>query len=209
MPVITKIERQKRAHHRVSVYLDGEFAFGLNDEAAYRHSLKKGMEMSVQLRELLEESAGRADARLTAERFLATRMRTEKEIRDKLASKEIRPDIIDETVDALKRSRLVDDRLFADMFVSDRLRFRPRGRALLRRELRVKGVPGDIAAAAIDVALSEEDENSLTLEMARSYVKRHPGLDRDVLRRRLVSWLQRRGFPSNIVYAALRKVFEE
>ena len=47
------------------------------------------------------------------------------------------------------------------------------------------------------------------LVMAGSYVKRHSGLDRDVLRRRLVSWLQRRGFPSNIVYAVLRKVLEE
>jgi len=209
MPVITKIERQKRARHRVSIYLDDEFAFGVNDEAVYRHNLKKGMEMSGQLREQLEESAGRADARLVAERFLTSRMRTEREIREKLASKDIRPDIIDETVDAMKRSRLVDDGLFAEMFVNDRLRFRPRGRALLQRELRHKGVSADTAMAAVDAALSEEDENDLAGEMARSYISRHSGLEGDVLRRRLAAWLQRRGFPSNTVYAALRRTFEE
>ena len=209
MPVITKIERQKRSSHRVSVYLDDEFAFGLNDEAVYRHSLKKGMEMSAQLRDQLEESAGRADARLIADRFLSTRMRTEKEIRDKLATKEIRPDIIDETIESLKRSRLVDDRLFAEMFVNDRLRFRPRGRALLQRELRFKGVNGDTAAEVVDAVLNEGSEQELAAEMARLYSERHSGLERDVLRRRLVGWLQRRGFPSSAVYAALRRTFEQ
>ena len=40
---ISKLETQTRNPHRISVYLDGEFAFGLHREVVIRHALSIGM----------------------------------------------------------------------------------------------------------------------------------------------------------------------
>ena len=202
-PVITKIERQKKARHRVSIYLDGAFAFGVNDEAVYRFGLHKGMEMNEALRAEIEQADQRVQAKLTAERFLAARIRTVKEVRVRLQKDGYLEEIIEETVATLQRIQLLDDRLFAEMFVRDRLKLKPRSLSLLRRELRHRGIADAIADTVLEQEARGVDEDKLAASLADEYVRKHPGLQTEVLKRRLVGFLQRKGFSAQVVFGLL------
>src|SRR3954470_14255951 len=46
MPTITKIIEQKKRPNRRNIYLDGAFAFGLNDNVVARFRLREGMTLT-------------------------------------------------------------------------------------------------------------------------------------------------------------------
>jgi regulatory protein len=207
--LITKLERQKKRRHRVSVYLDGDFAFGCNDEVIYRFGLHKGMELDEGKRKEVEQYDQRVQAKLAAERLVGLRMRSEQELRKRLKEKEISEEIIDETVETFTRVGLLNDRAFAEAFVRDRLRLRPRAASLLRRELRSRGIAADIIDAVLSAQFGETDEDTLIRSMAEHYVKTHPRLEPLVIKRRLAGFLQRKGFSSSLVYRTIKALFAD
>jgi regulatory protein len=208
-PVITRIERQQRAKHRVSIYLDGDFAFGMDDEVAFRFGLARGMTLTPDLRGEIERATQRVDARSTAERLLAGRMRSEKELRTKLQSKGIGADVIDETIAMLVRVQLIDDRAFAVAWVRDRLRLKPRSSAALRRELLAKGIAAGIIVEVLAAECGEDGDESLARRVAGDYQRRHPAVDPLALRRRLAAHLFRKGFSADVVYRVTGEVVSE
>lgn len=197
---ITSIQRQKKNRHRVSVYLDGEFAFGVNDDAVYRFGLHKGMILDEERRAEIERYDNLVQAKLAAERLLGVRMRSEREVRQRLLQKGFPPEAVDETINVFLRVHLLDDAEFARLWVRDRLRLRPRSSAFLRRELRTKGVRDDIITQVLSEAFEEKEDIDVARELAAAYRRKHPGLDADVLRRRLAGFLQRKGYSASVVY---------
>ncbi len=204
MPTITSLERQKRRRRRISVFLDGAFAFGVNEEAVLRFALHKGTDLSDELRRDIEEYDLRIQSKLFAERHIAARMRSELEIRQYLRRKDIPDAIIEETIDDFRRVRLLDDEEFARAWVRDRMRLKPKSTQLLRRELLAKGIAADIVEAVLTE--SEQDDPALAVELARIWVRRHRNPDMESARRRLAGYLQRRGFPASAAFTAVREV---
>src|SRR5512147_2530587 len=104
---ITALKIQKRNPRRVNVYLDGEFAFGLERVAAVW--LKIDQELSDEkITELQGEDEGEK-AYQKALKLLSYRPRSEAEIRKKLAQRGLAESMIAEVLERLRRSGLVDD----------------------------------------------------------------------------------------------------
>ncbi len=193
---ITALERQKRQEDRISVYLDGEFAFGLPDtEAAH---LRVGQVLSDEAIEALRAIDALSRAVDRAVRLLARRPYSVEEIRRYLASKDIAPGVIDAALARLEDLGYVDDRAFAQYWVENRERFRPRGARALCYELRQKG----IADAIITQVLEGLDPAESAYAAAQDKARRLRGLDRRTFRTRLGDFLARRGFE----YETIREV---
>lgn len=186
--IITALEPQKRRRDRISVFLDGEFAFGLPDIEAAR--LRVGQELSEQQIAELRAIDAVSIALDRAMRLLARRPYSVAEIRRSLASHETAPNVIDEALARLETLGYVDDYAFAQYWVENRERFRPRGARALRYELRQKG----IADAIIQQALDGFDGTDSAYAAAQEQVRRLRGLDRRTFRARLSGFLARRGF---------------
>ncbi|HHM23847.1 MAG TPA: hypothetical protein ENJ23_02270, partial [Bacteroidetes bacterium] len=84
---ITGIERQKRNRDRFSVYLDGEFAFGLDGELLFDYGLQEGQELSEQQILELQREDERKRIKIQAFRYLANRDHSERELTTKLRKK--------------------------------------------------------------------------------------------------------------------------
>src|SRR5690606_39823515 len=113
--------------------LVGEFAFGLPDTEAAR--LRVGQTLSEQEIAALREIDAISRAFDRAVRLLARRPYSAAEIRRSLASHEVAPAVIDEVLARLETLGYVDDYAFAQYWVENRERFRPRGARALRYEL--------------------------------------------------------------------------
>ena len=136
---ITAIKAQKRNKDRVSVYLDGEYAFGLARIVAAW--LQVGQELSEEKISQLTSHDEVEAAYAKALRLLNQRDRSSAEIRQYLKRHEVMEPVIDEVLGRLDRAGLVNDERFAQNWIENRSEFRPRSRRALAFELRSRDSP--------------------------------------------------------------------
>jgi regulatory protein len=194
---ITRIEVQKRNPRRRSIYLDGKFAFGVDEEVISKLGLEKGEEINEGgIKEILKQK-GENEAKEAALSFLSFRRRTEKEVRDKLKKRGFDNKTIRSTIEKLKDHDLINDAEFAAAWVKERLAYKPRGKRLLRQELWKKGIKKEI----IDQVTEElcNDEERAASELLEKIKRRYRNLEPQVARRRIYGLLMRRGFSYNNV----------
>jgi regulatory protein len=205
--LITAIEPQQRDPERVSVFLNGAFAFGLPALVAVQESLRVGDELSEDQIARLRALDEQAKAVNAAMNLLARRPRSEREIRDRLKRKGYPPETIDAAVAKLEGWRYLDDEAFARFWVENREANKPRGRRLLEQELRLKGVDRKTIRQTIDE--TELDETSAALGLGRNKLRTYGKLEPAVARRRLGAFLVRRGYGYDVVKPALDQLFGE
>ena len=209
--IVTRIERQKRHPRRVNVYLDGAFAFGLDEEVLVRHGLRKGDSLDQETHQALLGAEEYSSARQIALRYLSYRLRSEREIRMKLAEQEYAPEIIERVMEKLRTAGMADDRRFAAAFVHDARMRKPAGARLLRQQLLVKGVPREIVEAVIGESADRQEEQKAALEAARTMLKKYRASrkrsDAALHRQRLAQFLTRRGFGWDVITPILRSLF--
>lgn len=188
---ITAIRAQK-SRERANIYLDGEYAFSLHKMLAAR--LAVGQELAEQDIQQLRAQDLVEQAYERALRYLAYRPRSEQEIRRYLQKRAVSPQAVEQVVARLRRVHLIDDAAFAAFWVENREAFRPRGAWVLRAELRQKGVAPD----AIEEALGQHDEEQSAFVAGERAARRYRMLDREAFYRRMLGYLQRRGFAYGI-----------
>lgn len=201
--VITSIKVQKRNPQRVNIDLDGEFAFGLSRLLAAW--LKPGDKLTEEKINTLIEKDTLEVAYQRALDLLNYRPRSEKEIRQRLTEKSIQPDLIELVVERLKLANLVRDESFARMWVESRNEFHPRGRRLLRYELKAKGITDQYIDSALEKAPEEEE---LAKKAAIQYARRLDGLDWQKFKNRLSGFLARRGFSYTTIAPIVKSLWE-
>jgi len=201
---ITAIKLQKRNPHRVNIYLDGEFAFGLSRIIAgwldVGHELDDEKIISLQAEDEQEVAYQRVL------KFISHRMRTEGEIRRNLIKHKIQSEVINDVLQRLRRNGLVNDKQFAKIWVENRNEFRPRAHRMLTYELRQKGITDEIISQTLDSIISDE---VLALKAAQNQVRKYNGLEWPNFRRKLSGYLARRGFSYNIISLVVEQVWAE
>ncbi len=207
--IVTRVERQKRNPRRVSIYINDEFAFGAPESVVETFRLVRGLVLSDEDLERLKIEAQREEAFSRACRYLSRRLRTEEEIRVKLREEAYPSVVIESTLERLRRLRYLDDRNYAEAFVRDRSRFRPKGRSALADELRRKGIQEEVIRRVLDDLVSESEELRLARDAAARYL---PRLLRVSPHRkkitRMISFLLRRGFPSRVARDIAEELLE-
>ena len=200
---ITALQPQARHRNRVDVFIDGAYAFSVQDILAARLAVGQELDEPAKARLRAQDLVERAYE--GALRYLALRPRSEQEVRRYLAKKGWEQGIVNQVLDRLSRTHLVDDRDFARFWVENRAAHRPRGQWALRYELLNKGVAGETIAAA----LAEVDEEGNALAAAKRLLPHLAHLDEVPFRRRLVSALQRRGFTFLLSCRVVERLWRE
>ncbi|MBI3991267.1 MAG: regulatory protein RecX [Candidatus Omnitrophica bacterium] len=152
--------------------------------------------------------AGRA--RNYALLLLKYRPRSSKELYERLVRKGFDSDLARRFIDDWTAKGLVDDKEFARWWVKNRLSTKPRGKALLRVELRLKGVGSDEIEEALKDAFAEDDSDyHLAKEVALRKTKRATNFYDIKSRRRLFTYLIRRGFTMDVSNRVIRELINE
>lgn len=209
MPEITHISVERKGRRRErAIFLDGERAFAVAEESFLRLGLSVGQMLDEALIHEIETTDGVARARESALQLLNYRMRTRHEMEQRLTQKGWSSRVITPVLESLERAGLIDDALFARLWVDDRMRLRPSGIALLRRELRRKGVADDIIDTVLQDHDHESDEMTRAHDLLQRRRSRYEGLEPQVAKRRMVGFLARRGFSSHTIFTAVHQVLD-
>jgi regulatory protein len=138
-------------------------------------------------------------------RLLTGRDYTVARIRRKLAAREVGEQDLEDLILRLQREGWLDDRRYAERFAESALSSGRYYGVRLRLEMRRRGFTADVVQETLAPLLAESDEIS---EVRSAAERRYPGFsysaatDRD--KRRVVGFLQRRGFGLSSIMRALR-----
>ena len=201
---ITALKVQKRDPSRINVYLDGEFAFGI--DRLVGAWLAVGQELDEKKKDQLIQADTLEKAYQKALHFLDYRIRSEAEIRKKLQEKGYSDDVIEHIIARLIDSRFAGDTSFAQNWVENRTTFRPRSRRMLRMELRQKGVDESLIDQALEKA---PDESILAKRLGEKYAYRLRDADKQVFCKKMADYLLRRGFDFSISKETALQIWSE
>ncbi len=202
---ITAIKAQKRNHQRVSIYLDGEFAFGLSRFVA--GWLEPGRKLSQAEIETLLIKDTYEVAFQKALQFIQYRPRSIEETRRRLNEKGFSSDVIETTIDKLLEKKWLDDLDFARQWIENRNTFRPRSERLLAYELRLKGLAEDKIKQALEKYAG--DENELAYQAGIKKAKQCQHESKFDFQKKVGGFLGRRGFHYGIVKPAVERLWKE
>ena len=186
--VITRLVYQKRNKNRVSIFLDDAYAFSLPDVLA--SSLQLGQHLDDDEIARLRAQDDRQRAMDKALRLLARRPRSRHEIDDALKQADYSPDIREQVITRLVEMDYLDDRAFARWWVDNRTEFSPRSIRALQQELYQKG----ISQAVMAEVLAQLDDETLAVAAGRQRAYRWQHLPRADFDKKVLGYLQRRGF---------------
>ena len=207
---ITTLQRQKRNSERVSVYLDGVYAFALPALEAVK--LRREQYLSDQEIEALKTLDLRAKAYEQAVRFLAVRPRSVWEVRQKLEryrsrqKESLAAAHIDWVTDKLMEQGYLNDEEFARFWVEQRNQFKPLAPRALRFELQRKGIAERTIESVLEGAV---DAQAAALQAARSQARRWRTMDAETFQKKMAAFLQRRGFSWAVVWDVLEQSWQE
>lgn len=195
MPSITALDPARGRLGGLLVEVDGDVSFRVPEDLVQRENLSLGSRLEPEHLSALMTEARRREAMDRSVHYLSYRPRTRMEVRRYLRKHGLSP-FADHAIDRCEELGYLDDRSYAEAFVRERVRFRPRGRPRLVSELLARGIDRDTAERAVTDTLAEEglSERSLLRQVARRRAGALRHLEPDAARRRLSSYLARRGF---------------
>lgn len=138
-----------------------------------------------------------------AENFCVYQERSQKEVRYKLVEWGMRGDELEEILTELILNNFLNEERFAKQYASGKFNIKKWGRIKIKQGLKLKGVPERILQKAL-YSIDDDDYmhtlENLALKKANNLTEKNP-LKRKM---KLVTYLQGRGFESDLILVALK-----
>ena len=206
--VITEISPSVRREGRFDVMVGGRRAAVLSADSVLRLGLHTGDEWTPELAARVAPEAESVRVFDRALAMLASRGRSVREMRLALLRKREPEPLVSAAIERLVALGALNDELFARQFVRSRMVRAGLSKRRLQSELARRGVERSAIDAAIaDVAEEEQIDPAESLErVAAKKLRTMSKLDAPTRRRRLFSFLARRGYDSDEIRTVMTKL---
>lgn len=133
--------------------------------------------------------------------------RTRQELSVRLANKGVPEQAAEEVLGRFTEVGVIDDALFASMWVSSRHHSRGLAGRALSQELRRKGIDDEVIREAV-AALDPEQEAETARSLVRRKLSGSRGLPTETRIRRLVGMLARKGYGAGLAFRIVKQELE-
>jgi len=210
---VTSVEPQKksasRRTKRFNIFLDGEFAFGADEDLVVNRRLVIGKIITPEDMEkiLYEAEIGKLMEKMY--RWFGLRQHSEKEVKDYFRNKTFSQLVVDAVIEVLKKKGMVNDLEFAKAWVEARRRSKQKGIRAIKAELFQKGIDKEIIEEVISHQSSVISEEELAKQALEKKMKVWKNLDPKRLYQKSIEFLLRKGFEYENVKEAVEKIFKK
>ena len=204
--LVTAITQQKKDATKYNIFIDGEYAFALPMQDILYFKLKEGEEVAEETVVFIQKNLIYIKAQDTALHFIGYKMRTVKEIRQKLTEKEFAEETIDEVIAFLEKYGYADDREYCRKYIKEKLRMKPKSGYALKIELKQRGVSSRI----IDEVMAEtevDEEGDAFRWLEKKSRGQWPPAD-EKQKKKYYDFLLRKGYSYDIIGEAFRQMNE-
>jgi Uncharacterized protein conserved in bacteria len=208
---VTAITPSPRAIGRFDLVIGGEPVCRLSIEALERLRLHVGSEISEALATRIAAEAQIVRVYDRAMMMLASRGRASGELGRLLIQKKESPAVVDTVIERLRAAGALDDAAFARQFTRYRAVNGRLSRRRIQGELARRGVDRTIVTDAIREVFAEEnvDEVAAMELAAEKRLRTMSKLDPPARRRRLYSFLARRGYDADAIKDVVQRLTED
>lgn len=195
MKEITFITSQKKKGDRLNIFLDGEFAFGVEYETAIKFGLKKGVVLSDEKIELIHKEEGLVAAFNRGLGYAVKKAVSEKQMNDYLHRRGYAVEACKVAVSKLKEYGYIDDEKFVKAYIATY------GNSLGRRRIELGLKQAGVDRELIDAALGEKSDEASCDNCIAKYLRTHKEPDK----KKLISYLTYRGFDWDEIDEAINR----
>ncbi len=203
--IITDIQPQVKRKGRSSVFIDGEFSFGIDNVDLILYHLKIGKEISNEEFDRIITNCLLEKAKSKVARLVSFSAKTEKEIKTRL-KEEYSDEIIEKVISLYKKYGYINDEEYAKKYISDSFKLKGDGPNKIRYNLRTKGIKDEY----IDNALCDDsfDWHSLCLKVLNKKLKGKVPADYKE-KSKIYNFLATRGFSFDTIKEVLEDYLSE
>lgn len=204
-----KIERISRKDEKnISVYFDNGERLILSEDTFYSSGLRKDDEISDDRFSFFIEQNILYHIKQRALSFLARRFHSERELLIKLKQKSYEERLIRIVLNELKEKSLIDDEVFTNHFIEEKLKKKRWGKNKIRAALFSKGISSSIIEEVLQSFDSEVNQNEVALNLAKNKFENLKLRETDSrkLKQKLISFLLSRGFDYEVSAGAVNKI---
>jgi len=219
--IITAIEPQKsnskNRGKRFNIFIDGRFSFGASAFTIMEANLKADRQINQDEIDKLISKEDRSKLTNLTANLLSLRPRSEKEIKDYLAGKiaggnnikfqqALESPLIDQVIVKLKKYNYLNDAEFAKWFVASRNRSNPKGPALIKQELKAKGISADIIKKILSKGVNAQTLAQKALEKKAKSWKNLRGQE---FKKKAYQYLAGKGFEYDTIHTVILNSFQD
>lgn len=200
---ITELSPQKKNPSRFNLFVDDKFFLGVSTIGVAKYNLYKGKEIdALMLEDLILQEIYQRFLDRTVE-YLTRGIKTERAVRLYLKQLHFKKkgkwfdenmqidweSIFEKVIEQVKKYQYIDDLRFAQQFLENRSRNKPRSKTFILSELISKGVSKEIAQQAVSNSSVSDDDL-----LRKVYMKKYRDSPLDITDRKKVDFLRRKGF---------------
>ena len=140
-------------------------------------------------------------------KYISIRLRSTKEIKDYLIRKGINSCDIDIVIDKLVNNKILNDDIFTEAFIKDKLRFSNMGEYRIINELKKHNIDSDIINK-YSYLIDEDVMSERVIKLVDKQIRINRKLDNYKLRNKIYNNLMGLGYSSNTIVSVLNNYFE-
>ena len=194
--VITKIEAQKKKG-RYNIYLNDVFAFGVDEATVVKYTLFKGTELTKEQIDEIQHDDCIQQAYQKALHFLNFKLRSTKEVYEKLEKLEFDEDIINEVLGKLREQNFINDTFYAESYLNQAKFVTFKGPKSVVFDLQKKGISDKLIQTVLEgYTLREQLENAI--QIAQSYLKGQKRVTPKVAKQKVKVFVMQKGYSKEI-----------
>lgn len=200
--IITEIKKQTRNNGRFNIYLDYDYYCALNAETIVKNGIKTGLEISKEELDTLQLESEKTTALEKLVKYMGTRLRTEKQLKDYLKGKGYSDKTIAYCMDKLKEYNFINDEQYVSAYIETNKR--RKGKTLLKQELKQKGIKDKL----LEESFAEYETDEEVIEtLAKKYLK-NKELTKDNFTK-VYRHLFSKGFGSDEILRVIKRIFND
>ncbi len=203
---ITKIETQKKNNARVSIFIDGEFSFGIYYNTLIKFDLIVGLELTDKEIEEIIIDDEYVKCFNSALNYISYQERTIKEVKNKLVSKEYLNLTINKAIEELLKLNYLNDFEYAKRYIE--LKVKKMGTQKIKYLLIEKGIDEKIFDFLL-MNYSEDQQYEIALLLASKKNDQYDNISYQKRYSRLSGLLNRKGYSYSIVNRVLSEILED
>lgn len=207
MSKITSIKAHK--NHLFSIYIDDLFFMKVHEDVIVQQNLKKGDLIEEDNLKKIIDLQNYAKAKHLSLYYISSRMKTKKEVQNYLLKKEFNEKIIEDVITFLEKHEFVNDERFAKLWVESRINSKKNGLLKIKQELYQKGINNEIISYSIESFKNDDIQIENAIDLAKKKIKSYEKDDFLSKKRKLYSFLCRKGYSSNIALKAINFVLNK
>lgn len=200
---VTSIEPQKNNKNRYSVFIDGRYAFSLDDETLFKSNLRVGDEINEEAAQELICDAQYIACKDYGFKLVSKKLYTMHDFTDKLKLKGFDESVANKVCRRFSELGLISDEDFARAYISDAARLKQKGKRAISIELLRHGIDKAVVDELLD---GFENREGLEKIISKKLKTKNP--DRKQLSSVFAACI-RKGYGADEIKHALKKYTDE